>query len=243
MKMALIRFPDPRYTTYEGIVAIGGSLNAANLLSAYRQGIFPWPMDDWPVTWFCPEERAILEFKDLHVPRSLMKIRRSAPLSFTIDRNFRAVIHACARAKRAGEDGTWITPEMIQAYCELHQKGHAHSVEAWDKETLVGGLYGVDADGAFAGESMFFMRPNASKLALLYLIEHLAARGLDWIDVQVMTPHMLALGAKLISRDEFLDKLARTRALKLDLFGVRPESTGVISETGGRAPLADDDRP
>jgi leucyl/phenylalanyl-tRNA---protein transferase len=217
--MSLIRFPDPRRTVaYGGIVVIGGSLNTANLLSAYRRGIFPWPIDDWPLTWFCPEERAILEFKDLHVPRSLEKIRKRAPFRLTIDQNFRAVIEACAEAKRTGEDGTWITPEMIRAYCELHRSGHAHSVEAWEGDRLVGGLYGVDAGGAFAGESMFFLRPNASKLALLRLVEHLAARGLDWIDIQVMTPHMEALGAKLVSRDEFLERLAGTCALHLKLF-------------------------
>jgi leucyl/phenylalanyl-tRNA---protein transferase len=219
--MTLIRFPDPRRTvSYGGIVAIGGSLNAANLLSAYRQGIFPWPIDDWPLTWFCPEERAILDFKNLHVPRSLSKIKRRAPFRLTIDQNFRAVIEACASVTRMGEDGTWITPEMIRAYCELHRSGHAHSVEAWEGDRLVGGLYGVDAGGAFAGESMFFLRPNASKLALLHLVEHLAARGLDWIDIQVMTPHMKALGAKLMSRDAFLEKLAEARSRNLNLFGV-----------------------
>jgi leucyl/phenylalanyl-tRNA--protein transferase len=223
--MSLIRFPDPRYAAYGGIVVIGGSLNTVNLMRAYRQGIFPWPIDNWPLTWFCPEERAILEFKDLHVPRSLERIRKRAPFRFTIDQDFRAVIEACARAKRAGEEGTWITPEMIRAYCELHESRHAHSVEAWAEDELVGGLYGVDAGGAFAGESMFFRRSNASKLALLHLIEHLTAQGLGWIDVQVMTPHLEALGAKLISRDEFLEKLAQALARKLDLFGTRPVST------------------
>ena len=216
--MSLIHFPDPRHTAYGGIVRLGGQLNAVNLLRAYRRGIFPWPIDDWPLTWFCPEERAILEFRDLHVPRRLAQIRKQAPFSFTIDQDFRAVIEACARAKRKGEDGTWITPEMIRAYCELHRSGHAHSVEAWEGERLVGGLYGVDAGGAFAGESMFFLRPNASKLALLYLIEHLSMKGLDWIDIQVMTPHMQALGAKIISRDQFLEKLALALARNLDLF-------------------------
>lgn len=198
---------------------MGGKLNAINLLSAYRQGIFPWPVEDWPLTWFCPEERAILEFCDLHVPRSLARIARRAPLRFTIDQDFEGVINACAKAKRAGEDGTWITPEMIRAYCELHRSGHAHSVEAWEGEHMVGGLYGVDAGGAFAGESMFFLRPHASKLALLHLIEHLAMKGLDWIDIQVMTPHMETLGAKLISRDQYLEKLKGALARKLDLFG------------------------
>jgi leucyl/phenylalanyl-tRNA--protein transferase len=113
---------------------------------------------------------------------------------------------------------------MMRAYCDLHERGHAHSVEAWEGDRLVGGVYGVDAGGAFAGESMFFLRPNASKLALLYLIEHMAARGLEWMDIQMLTPHTEALGAKLISRDEFLERLALARARNLDLFEVRHTS-------------------
>ena len=216
--MALIQFPDPRTAVYEGVVVLGGVLNVSNLLNAYRQGIFPWPIDGWPLTWFCPEERAILEFKDLHVPRSLRRAQRRAPFRFTIDKNFHAVITCCARIKRTGEQGTWITSQMLRAYCQLHEAGHAHSIEAWAGDELVGGLYGVDAGGAFAGESMFHLRPNASKLALLFLIEHLQARGLDWLDVQVMSPHMAALGAKEISRDEFLVKLAEARERGLKLF-------------------------
>ena len=216
--MALIKFPDPREAAYEGIVVLGGELNVPNLLNAYRRGIFPWPIDGCPLTWFCPAERAVLEFKDLHVPRSLRREQRRAPFRFTIDQNFRAVITCCARVRRAGEAGTWITPRMLRAYCELHAAGHAHSVEAWAGAELVGGLYGVDAGGAFAGESMFHLRPNASKLALLFLIEHLRARGLDWLDVQVLTPHLAALGAKEIGRDEFLAKLAEMRARGLKLF-------------------------
>ena len=216
--MSLIQFPDPREAAYEGIVMLGGELNVPNLLNAYRQGIFPWPVDGWPLTWFCPEERAILDFKDLHVPRSLRREQRRAPFRFTLDHNFRAVITCCARVRRTGETGTWITAQMLRAYCALHAAGHAHSVEAWAGDELVGGLYGVDAGGAFAGESMFHLRPNASKLALLFLIEHLQARGLDWLDVQVMTPHMTALGAKEIDRDEFLAKLAATQKRGLKLF-------------------------
>ncbi len=216
--MSLIEFPDPLRASYEGIVALGGSLNTANLLRAYRRGIFPWPIDGWPLPWFCPEERAILEFKDLHVPRRLARLRKRTPLRCTIDQNFTAVIAWCARAERAGDDGTWITREMLQAYCELHREGHAHSVEVWEGDDLVGGIYGVDAGGAFSGESMFRLRPNASKLALLHLIDHLQARGLDWMDVQVITPHMVALGAKEISRGEFLRKLSVTLARGLKLF-------------------------
>ncbi|HEV2913413.1 MAG TPA: leucyl/phenylalanyl-tRNA--protein transferase [Pyrinomonadaceae bacterium] len=227
--MALIRFPDPRYTTAEGIVAIGGDLRPENVLEAYRRGIFPWPIDGLPLTWFCPPERAILDFADLHVPRSLARERRRTRLRFTVDHDFNAVIRACAKTARAGESGTWITPGVIRAYGELHRRGHVHSVEAWDdeeEEALVGGVYGVDADGAFAGESMFYLRPNASKLALLFLIEHLSRGGLDWIDIQMMTPHMQTLGAKLISRDRFLEKLAHTRARGLQLFKAARASNG-----------------
>lgn len=216
--MTLIRFPDPRHAGDEGIVAIGGTLNATNLLSAYSRGIFPWPIEGWPLTWFCPGERAILEFADLHVPRSLARTRRRAPFTFTINQDFNAVINSCAQAARPEEEGTWITPRMIRAYNELHRMGYAHSVEAWEDGALVGGIYGVDAGGAFAGESMYYARPSASKLALLYLIEHLRERGLEWMDIQVMTPHMKVLGAKLISRDHFLVMLARARALSLNLF-------------------------
>ena len=216
--MSLIDFPDPALASYEGIVALGGALTTANLLEAYRRGIFPWPVEGWPLLWFCPGERAILEFENLHIPRRLGRLRRLSAFRFTFNQNFRGVITECARVKRAGEVGTWITPQMHRAYCELHRLGRAHSVEVWEGDSLVGGLYGVDAEGSFAGESMFHLRPNASKLALLHLIDHLRGRGLDWMDIQVLTPHMEALGASLISRDEFLLKLEATRARRLKLF-------------------------
>ena len=216
--MALIRFPDPRDSGDDGIVAVGGNLRTETLLAAYRQGIFPWPIEGWPLTWFSPKERAVLIFDELHVSRSLARERRRTSLHFTIDRDFRGVIEACARIERPHERGTWITKQMIEAYCDLHARGHAHSVEAWEGGELVGGVYGVDAGGAFAGESMFYRRPNASKLALLHLVEHLKARGLDWIDIQVLTPHMRALGAREIGRESFLDRLAETRRRGLRLF-------------------------
>lgn len=216
--MPLIRFPDPAQATPEGIIAFGGPLDADNLLHAYRQGIFPWPVEYLPLTWFCPPERAVLDFADLHIPRRLARVRKQSSFRFTIDARFAEVIKACAKAPRPDQDGTWITTRMIRAYCELHEKGHAHSVETWDGEELIGGLYGVDADGAFAGESMFYRRPGASKLALLYLIDHLQEKGATWMDIQMMTPHMAALGAKTISRDAFLRRLAATRSLGLRLF-------------------------
>jgi leucyl/phenylalanyl-tRNA--protein transferase len=216
--MALIHFPDPRFASFDGIVAFGGSLSTTNLVRAYRRGIFPWPIDENLLPWCCPEERAILEFKDLYIPRRLARLKRQMPFRFTIDQAFGEVIVACAKVKRKGESGTWITTQMMRAYCELHKKGYAHSVEAWEGNTLVGGLYGVDAGGAFSGESMFCYRSNASKLALLYLIEHLRKRGLDWIDIQMITPHMEALGAKSIDRSEFLQKLSLALKRKITLF-------------------------
>jgi leucyl/phenylalanyl-tRNA--protein transferase len=211
-------FPDPRAANYGDIVALGGNLKPENLISAYQLGIFPWPVENCPLPWFCPRERAILEWSDLHVPRRLVQFRRRSPYRFTIDAAFSRVVLNCALVPRAGEDGTWITREVFDAYCQLHRRGQAHSVETWEGEELIGGVYGVDAGGAFAGESMFYFRPNASKLALLFLFDQLHAHGLDWLDIQVLTPHMKRLGAKLISRDAFLDKLAATLARGLKLF-------------------------
>jgi leucyl/phenylalanyl-tRNA--protein transferase len=214
----IVHFPDPRDATPEGIVAVGGQPDPDYLAEAYSRGIFPWPVEGYPLLWFSPPERGILIFDELHVPRSLARERRRATFRFTIDRAFERVIRACASVERAHEQGTWIMPEMIRGYCAFHRLGHAHSVEAWEGEELVGGLYGVDAGGAFAGESMFHLRPNASKLALLFLVEHLRARGLDWLDIQVLTPHLEALGARLIPREEFLERLAVARRRDLKLF-------------------------
>jgi leucyl/phenylalanyl-tRNA--protein transferase len=211
-------FPDPREATPEGIVAVGGRPEPALLEEAYARGIFPWPVEDYPLLWFSPPERGLLFFKELHVPRSLARERRRTRLTFTIDSAFERVIRACRSVVREHEAGTWITSDMVRGYCEFHRRGHAHSVEAWDDGELVGGLYGVDAGGAFAGESMFHLRPNASKLALLHLIDHLRARGLEWLDIQVLTPHMEALGARLVPREEFLELLANARRRGLKLF-------------------------
>jgi leucyl/phenylalanyl-tRNA---protein transferase len=216
--MAVVSFPDPRDATPEGVVAVGGRPEPEFLVEAYRRGIFPWPVEGYPLLWFSPPERAILEFDRLHVARSLARERRRTRLAFTVDRAFGRVIRACAAVERAHEDGTWITPAMIRGYDALHRLGRAHSVEAWEGDELVGGVYGVDAGGAFAGESMFRLRPNASKLALLFLVEHLRARGLDWLDVQVLTPHLEALGARLVPREEFLERLARALRRGLKLF-------------------------
>lgn len=216
--MVRMHFPDPRDATPDGIVAVGGRPEPDYLLEAYRNGIFPWPVEGYPLLWFSPPERAVIDFAEMHVPRRLARERRRARFTFTIDRAFERVVRACASTPRTHEQGTWITPAMIRGYAEFHRRGHAHSVEVWEGEELVGGLYGVDAGGAFAGESMFHLRPNASKLALLHLIDHLSARGLSWLDIQVMTPHMETLGAKLISRDRFLERLSAALERNLRLF-------------------------
>lgn len=216
--MPITRFPDPRRTGPEGLVAVGGDLHPDSLRLAYRQGIFPWPTPGLPLLWFCPPERAILDFADLHVPRRLARTRRTSPLRFTMDAAFDDVIEACRRAQRPGQNGTWITRAMRDAYCRFHWEGGAHSAEAWEGDTLVGGVYGVTVGGTFAGESMFHIRPDASKLALLHLIDHLRARGLDWIDIQQLTPHMEVLGAILIPRDAFLQRLRQTQQRGLVLF-------------------------
>jgi len=224
----LIHFIDPA-ESIDGIVALGGPLTTTNLLRAYCRGIFPWPIDDI-VPWCCPEERGILEFNELHVPRRLARTRHN--FHFTIDGAFPQVISYCATVKRKHESGTWITRQMIRAYCELHRQGHAHSVEVWEDAELVGGMYGVDACGSFSGESMFSLRSDASKLALLFLIDHLKERGLDWIDIQMVTPHLEALGAKDVSRADFLAKLAATQKRQLTLFPSPespPESTACLT--------------
>lgn len=202
----------------QDIVGVGGDLDVDTLVDAYRQGVFPWPAEGMPLLWYCPRRRAILELDRVHVGRSLARARRRTTLRFTIDRAFGQVIRACAQAPRPGQDGTWISREMVAAYGRLHRLGFAHSAEAWRGERLVGGIYGVSVDGTFAGESMFHHEPDASKLALLHLCEHLRERGLDWIDIQVMTPHMERLGARNVSRREFLALLRRTRARGLTLF-------------------------
>ena len=216
-----VQFIDPRFAKPDQeIVGIGDDLSPSTLVFAYRHGIFPWPMGLAFLPWFCPPERAILEFSCLHVPRRLARLRRRSGLVFTIDQAFDQVIAACRAAPRPGQEGTWIAPEFVEAYNGLCRAGYAHSAEAWDGEgTLVGGLYGVEVNGVFSGESMFHTVTGASKLALLHLVDHLASRGAGWIDIETMSSHFAALGATLIPRDEFLDRLEATHRLGLRLFG------------------------
>ncbi|HKO54289.1 MAG TPA: leucyl/phenylalanyl-tRNA--protein transferase [Thermoanaerobaculia bacterium] len=213
----MTRFPDPRHAPGD-IVAIGEDFSVETLREAYRRGIFPWPHESLPLPWFSPRRRTVIRFDELHVGRSLRRAFDRTSFRFTIDHDFPAVIRGCAASPRPEQEGTWIGPKIVAAYTRLHRAGDAHSVEVWDEERLVGGLYGIDAGGVFTGESMFYRAPDASKLALLFLISHLRERGATWIDCQVMTPHMAALGAREIPRSRFLDMLAEAQARGLRLF-------------------------
>ena len=217
-------FPEPETGDATGLVAFNVPLTVANLRAAYRRGIFPWPhAQGEPIPWLSPDPRAILEFDHLRIPSSLAQARRNCGWTFTIDRDFPAVIAACASVPRPGQPGTWILPAMRKAYTALHAAGLAHSVEVWEGDELVGGLYGVDPGGVFVGESMFRLRPNASKLALLHLVDHLTVRGARWIDIQQLTSHMEALGAREIPRDDYMRRLAEALRAGVSLF---PEFPG-----------------
>jgi leucyl/phenylalanyl-tRNA--protein transferase len=214
-------WPPPDPTDELGLVALDYNLTPERLISAYRRGVFPWPDSApfSPIPWVCPARRAILVFDELHVPKNLRRAQRTlSRLRFTIDGAFEAVIRECAAAPRTGQRGTWITPPMIAAYIEVHRRGHAHSVEAWDGRELVGGLYGVTAGGVFTGESMFHRASDASKLCVLHLIGHLRARGATWLDIQQLTPHFALLGAREISRRDFLARLAEEQRAPRVLF-------------------------
>ena len=196
------------------IVAVGLDLNPKTILHAYQNGIFPWPTPGLPLLWYCPQRRGVLLFDELHYSKRLKQYLSRASWTYTTNRAFTAVIDACAepRIDETGEPaGTWITDEIKAAYIELHQLGHAQSVEVWNEGKLIGGLYGIDTAGYFAGESMFHRESNASKAALLFAIALQKQSGREWMDTQVITPHMEHLGAKEISRDRFLKMLATAK--------------------------------
>lgn len=199
------------------------ALTVANLREAYRRGIFPWPgRPRDPIPWCCPRRRAGLWFAELTPGRTLEKTARKPGWSYSIDRAFPEVIAACAAAPRPGQEGTWISPAVVNAYTALHRAGWAHSVEVWRDGELVGGLYGVDAGGFFGGESMFHRVDNASKLAICYLARHLSERGQTWMDIQQLTPHLERLGAREVTRATFLAQLAEELARGRKLFPAVP---------------------
>lgn len=189
-----------------GLVAVGGDLSPERLVSAYRQGIFPWFEEDQPILWWSPDPRALLFPDRLRVTRSLAKRIRNGGFTVTLDQAFKHVIDACAAPRRQSA-GTWITEGMLSAYGRLHERDLAHSVEVWDGEDLVGGLYGVSLGGAFFGESMFSRRADASKIALVWLVRQLEAWGAHFIDCQVGSSHLATLGAVEIPRARFIEQL------------------------------------
>ena len=200
-------FPPPAMARADGLLAVGGDLSPERLLLAYRMGIFPWYSDDCPILWWSPTPRLILRPQRFHVSQSLQKVLNRGCFTVTVDRAFRDVITACARKPRPGQDGTWIMPEMIDAYCRLHALGHAHSFEAWQGDTLAGGLYGLQLGHCFFGESMFSDVPNASKVALAALVARMADWEDGFIDCQVPTSHLKRLGAEEVGRKTFLKML------------------------------------
>ncbi|TFG80932.1 MAG: leucyl/phenylalanyl-tRNA--protein transferase [Spirochaetales bacterium] len=203
------RFPDPSAAASDRPLCAGGNLSPGMLLSAYAQGVFPWFSPDDPILWWNPDPRFILLPTELHISGTMRKILKKNPFSLRLDTAFAEVIHACAAVPRAGQSGTWITDDIMEAYIIMHGLGYAHSVEAWKDDSLVGGLYGISLGSAFFGESMFSIEPNASKAAFIPLVLCLADRGFSLVDSQVRTRHVASLGGKEVPRSEYLSRLAR----------------------------------
>ncbi|MDY6905263.1 MAG: leucyl/phenylalanyl-tRNA--protein transferase [Thermodesulfobacteriota bacterium] len=202
-----VSFPSPKIAEPDGLLALGGDLSVERLLVAYMAGIFPWYAKGDPILWWSPDPRLILIPDNVHVPRRLRRTLNQGIFAFTMDTAFNDVITSCARVRNDSREGTWIVAEMIDAYNQLHEAGYAHSVEAWQADRLVGGLYGLSLGSCFFGESMFTTVSNASKAAFVALAEFLAGNGFAMIDCQVTTSHLQRFGAEEIPRDEFLDML------------------------------------
>ena len=202
-------FPSIENSDADGLLAVGGDLSSERLLLAYRSGIFPWYEEDQPILWWSPDPRMVLFPEDLKVSKSMRQLFKKQTFQVTYNQNFEAVIENCAEIKREGQRGTWITDEMISAYIQLHKQGFANSVEVWEDEKLVGGLYGIylKEKKIFCGESMFAKVSNASKYGFISLVKRLEQEGVKLIDCQVYTPHLESLGAYEIHREEFLSYL------------------------------------
>ena len=197
-------FPAVETASPEGILAYGGDLSSERLLLAYRSGIFPWFEDDDTILWWSPNPRMVLFLDELKVSKSMRNILNKQAFKITFNENFRAVITNCQTAKRDGQRGTWITNNTIEAYCELHELGHAKSVEVWQNDRLVGGLYGIDLGHVFCGESMFSSVSNASKMAFIALVRHLKSEAYKLLDCQVYNEHLQSLGCREIERKKFM---------------------------------------
>lgn len=204
-----IVFPPPEEAEPDGLLAVGGDLSSERLLLAYQLGIFPWYSERQPILWWSPDPRLVLEPEAFHVSRRLRQILDKGVFKVTFDQAFESVIRACALVPRPGQDGTWITPEMQEAYIRLHKEGFAHSVESWLDGELAGGIYGVSLGRCFFGESMFSQKSNGSKVALACLVKRLRAWDFHMLDAQVTTQHLLSLGAEEIPRAVFLKRLKK----------------------------------
>lgn len=200
----VIVFPNTSLAEPDGLLAIGGDLSVERLHLAYKSGIFPW-FDEEPIAWYAPHERCVIFPAEVKISKSMRQVLRSNIFEVKVNTAFEQVISCCAKTPRPGQFGTWITTEMQEAYCNLHRVGLAHSVEVWQNGQLVGGLYGVKINKVFCGESMFSHVSNASKMALIYLCQNM---GFDLIDCQLPNEHLMSLGAKMISKDDYLAKLA-----------------------------------
>jgi len=208
-----IVFPSPDLADEDGLLAVGGDLSVKRLLLAYSMGIFPWYSDGSPILWWSPDQRLVLFPEELKISRSLRQTLKKGIFRVTFDTAFEEVMRGCAEIRRKDDQGTWITEEMIEAYCSLHEEGFAHSVESRVEGSLAGGLYGVALGGVFFGESMFSRRSDASKVAFVGLVQRLAELGFRIIDCQMTTPHLISLGAREIPREEFLGRIKK--ALKI----------------------------
>jgi leucyl/phenylalanyl-tRNA---protein transferase len=212
-------FPPTHLASKDGILAVGGDLNSDRLLMAYSLGIFPWPHEGYPLLWFCPDPRFVLKPTEALIGKSLRKIIRQSPYRITCDTAFGNVMEHCSSSYRPGQEGTWITPEMVNAYTKLHEQGFAHSIEAFSDNQLVGGLYGVSLGGVFFGESMFALQPNASKIAFAILIAHLIHWNFDLVDCQSQSDHLARFGAIHTSRTQFLKLLKESLKTKKTRLG------------------------
>jgi len=201
----------------DGLLAAGGDLSVTRLVKAYQNGIFPWYSEGEPILWWSPDPRFVLPPGQVKVSRSLAKIIRNGPFNITIDTAFEEVIQHCATQPRSGQEGTWITSEMQQAYIRMHQAGHAHSVECWNEGGLVGGLYGVSSGQVFCGESMFSLQSNASKVALVQFCRFIDHHGFKLIDSQVHTPHLESMGARMIPRSEYIKTLQQPTSINMPI--------------------------
>lgn len=202
-----LRFPDPHLGEEDGLVAVGGDLSVDRLLFAYSYGFFPWFSfrDQKEPLWYCPLQRFVIFPEEIHVSHSMRQLMKTTSLRVTINQDFEGVISGCATAQnRNQEEGAWLGPEIMMAYTELHRQGFAASVEVWEGERLVGGLYGVNLGTSFFGESMFSLVPNASKLALIFLARTFGALGGKLIDCQFETPHLKSMGGRYISYEEYI---------------------------------------